>query len=137
MSKENVEIVRRIFDAWEQQDPVSALSALDPEVEWDLTHHNWPGPQKYYGHEGVAEVLAEWISPFSHYELRAERYIDAGNDKVVAVQVERGTHSDSGVEIDRRTASVYTLRQGKVIRIEHFLDHESALEAAGLRESGS
>jgi ketosteroid isomerase-like protein len=40
----------------------------------------------------------------------------------------------SGLEIDSRTGWVCTVRRGKLVRAEGFLDEADALEAAGLQE---
>ncbi|HKP89347.1 MAG TPA: hypothetical protein VJT75_05175 [Thermoleophilaceae bacterium] len=44
MSQENVEIVRRMYDAFLRGDREAARAVLDPEVEWDARHHRgrWP-----------------------------------------------------------------------------------------------
>jgi hypothetical protein len=133
MSEENVEIVRGLYEAFDQGDVESALSRIDPEVVWDLTNHSWPGDDQYFGHEGVVEVLMEWIGSFEDYKVEAERFIDAG-DKVVVISRETARHKGSELGIDRRQASVYTIREGKATRIDHYLDIPKGLQAAGLSE---
>ena len=133
MSRENVEIVRGIYDAFDSGDVGLALRAIDPEVVWDLSNHSWPGDDQYVGHEGIAEALGEWIGAFEDYTVKPERFIDAG-DKVVVIQRESARHKGTDAGIDRRQASVYTMRGGRAVRIDHYLDIPKALEVAGLRE---
>jgi len=61
MSKENVEIMRRGWDAWLHRD-LDAMAALwDPDVVWKTEHfHNWP-ESGYRGHEGIRQFLSEWL----------------------------------------------------------------------------
>jgi uncharacterized protein len=132
MSEDNVEVVRGIYDAFDSGDVGQALSAIDPEVVWDLSNHSWPGADQYFGHEGIVEVLSEWIGAFEGYTVKPERFIDAG-DNVVVIQRETAQHKGTETGIDRRTASVYTMRGGRAIRIDHYLDIPKALEAAGLQ----
>jgi ketosteroid isomerase-like protein len=65
--------------------------------------------------------------------IKPERFIDAG-DGVVVIQRETARHKETDAGIDRRTASVYTMREGKAVRIDHYLDIPKALEAVGLSE---
>ena len=46
----------------------------------------------------------------------------------------RGRGRASGIEIDARLYEVYTLRDGKVLRIDEYEHRAEALEAAGLSE---
>ena len=133
MSQENVEVVQTIYTAFEAGDAVAALERIDPDVVWDLTNHSWPGEDQYIGHEGIVQVLSEFVGSFEDYKVTPERFIDAG-DKVVVIQHEVAMHRGSDAGIDRRQASVYTMRDGKAVRIDHYLDIPKALEAAGLSE---
>jgi len=40
----------------------------------------------------------------------------------------------SGVEIDALFYEIYTLRDGRIVRMDEFTDRSEALEAAGLSE---
>jgi ketosteroid isomerase-like protein len=133
MSQENVEVVRGVYDALDSGDVGRALSAIDPEVVWDLSNHSWPGDDQYFGHEGIVEVLSEWMGAFEDYTIKPERFIDAG-DRVVVIQRETARHKGTDTGIDRRQASVYTMRDGKAVRIDHYLDIPKALEAADVQE---
>jgi ketosteroid isomerase-like protein len=64
------------------------------------------------------------------YELR-----DAGEDVIALVRNQRQWGRHSGVETEIQPyAWTYTVRDGKVVRGCFYPDHQSALEAAGLRE---
>jgi hypothetical protein len=40
----------------------------------------------------------------------------------------------SGVKLDRQDAAVYTLREGKIARLDYYNNRDEALQAVGLRE---
>ena len=46
----------------------------------------------------------------------------------------RGRGRESGVAVDARFYEVYTLRDGKIVRVDEFVERAEALEAAGLSE---
>ena len=133
MSQENVDLVRTVYESFLSADFESALAMIDEAVVWDLSHHNWPGPERYHGHAGVMEVLTEWMGSFEDYRVEVEDVKDGG-DRVVAIQHETAIHKESRAGIDRRTASIYTIRDSRVIRIDNYLEPSDALEAAGLSE---
>jgi ketosteroid isomerase-like protein len=65
--------------------------------------------------------------------VTVEETIDAG-DRVVLSAHHRGRGRGSGIKVDARFYEVYTLREGKIVRVDEFTERAEALEAAGLRE---
>jgi ketosteroid isomerase-like protein len=127
MSQENVEVVRGLFAALDDQDWEATLGLFDPEVEWSPTEGTFHGP------EGVVSSLAEWLEPWEEHHIEAEEFIEAG-DQVVAVVHLTGRGAGSGMEIDQRFFQVYAVSNGKIIRMVEFVRRAEALEAAGLRD---
>jgi ketosteroid isomerase-like protein len=130
MSRENVEIVRRIHDAYTQGDFETALSLLDPEIEW-FPQPNAPDAA-YRGHEGVRESLTQWVGTWEGYRFEVDEIIDVG-DQVLVRARQRGRGKGSGLEIEATQFNVWTLRDGKAVRMRMFGHEEEALEAVGLR----
>jgi ketosteroid isomerase-like protein len=139
MSQENVEIVRRAFDEFQEGlargDPAAPFdSGLNaPEAEWILPPNSPGFRQVYRGREGFLEFMRTWTEDF-HWSIELERVIDAGDDSVVAVFHQRATGKASGVPVELHMALIYELQDGRVIRMRNFLDPAEALEPVGLRE---
>jgi ketosteroid isomerase-like protein len=131
MSEENVEIVRRMWDAFLAADFQTALSFYAPDVEWDGT--NLPDGQIGRGHEAILDHITQWADAWANWTVEVERIVEAGGDQVIVFMRERG-QSDSGLTMDERHAELYTLRDGKIVRRQGFSDPGQALEAAGLSE---
>ena len=131
MSERNVELVRFGYEAYDRGDVDAVLETLDPDVEWKQVEQ----PMAVRGREGVLKAWEEWSEPFQE-DLHAtlEDLIDAG-DSVIAVVRHRGTGKQSGVELDLRTYLVYTLREGKIVRMIEYTERADALSAAGLDPS--
>ncbi len=57
MSQENVEIVRRLYDAVAARDSETVMSIYHPDVEWDHSNNTQlaalVGEKAYRGHEGI------------------------------------------------------------------------------------
>jgi ketosteroid isomerase-like protein len=132
MSQENVEVVRRSFEAFQRGDYEAAVEALDPGIEYDLTH--FPDGQIYLGHDGVREAFRIWLGTWEDYRQVLDELIDLGGDEVLAVVREFGRGKGSGIEVERPTAGVWTMRDGKAVRIRFYPGKAEALEAAGLSE---
>jgi len=131
MSRENVEVVRRMMDAFLQADFETALASYDADVEWDGT--NLPDGQVGRGHEAILNHMIRWADQWDEWNVEVERVIDAGEEQVVVFIRETGK-SKSGLAMDELHAELYSLRDGKVVRRRGFSDPNEALEAAGLRE---
>jgi ketosteroid isomerase-like protein len=86
-----------------------------------------------YGPDAMRDDWERWASAFEELKVTFEEIIDAG-DQVVVVAHHQGRGRGSGVEVDARFYEVYTLREGKVSRVDEYTEREEALEAAGLSE---
>jgi ketosteroid isomerase-like protein len=123
MSQENVEVVRRFLFA-EVED---AMGYADPGIVWNPAEES-----AGHGHDAVRESLERWKGEWDDYELRAEAFEDMGDCVLVTVRVS-GRGRASGVEVDARLYDVYTLRDGKIVRMDQFTEQSEALEAVGFR----
>jgi ketosteroid isomerase-like protein len=134
MSQENVEVVRRMWDAFLSEDPVSGLSFCDPDIKWDGT--NLPDGTIARGREAIVEHAMRWAEQWEDWRTEPERFIDAGGDQVILVFRETG-RSESGLQMDERHAELYRLRDGLVVYRKGFSDPDEALQAVGLSESSA
>ncbi len=108
------------------------MGFLDPAVEI----HDFPeipDTQLYRGHEGFRELFRNVIALFDEMRWYPIEYIDAGEKVVVAVHTVGRGHA-SGAEVEVTAYHVWTIRDGKGIRLQLFADRSQALEAAGLSE---
>jgi ketosteroid isomerase-like protein len=130
MSQENVEIVRRAFayEIYGVGDRAEAEAIFDPDVVMNPVDE---GP--YYGLDAMRNDFERWASVWEELRVTVEEIIDAG-DQVVLVARHEGRGGKSGVEVNARFYEVYTLREGKVWRVDEFNERAEALEAVGLRE---
>jgi len=131
MSRENVEVIRRLYDAWNGDDPsAGVLPFLDPAFEWvNPDYAVEPGIQR--GHEGWAAVSENLSSAFEWFEHEPGEFIDRGG-KVLCLLTFRARGRDSRVPFERAEQHIWTLRDGKVVCIEWFHDEEEARKAVGM-----
>jgi ketosteroid isomerase-like protein len=132
MSRENVELVRRVWEAFLAADLETALSTCDPEIEWDGT--NLPDGHVGRGYDVIMDHIARWTDMWEDWNVELEQVIDAGGEQVVVFIRETG-RSSSGLDMDERHGELYTVRDGMIVRRQGFSDPNEALEAAAARES--
>jgi ketosteroid isomerase-like protein len=67
--------------------------------------------------------------------MTPEEFIDAGADKVLVFSREGGRGRGSGADVvTQPTAHLWTMRDGKAIRMQSYWERADALEAAGLSQ---
>jgi ketosteroid isomerase-like protein len=81
------------------------------------------------GLAGLREVFVEWLAPWRSYRSMTEDVIEVGG-AVVAKVLDRGVPRAGDAEVELRAASVWTLRDGRVHRVEFHVDRDSAMRAA-------
>ena len=75
---------------------------------------------------------------FEHYRPEVEQIIDAGAGRVLTLAIEHGTGRGSGAQVQAsNTAHLWTLREGRAVQLDLFLDRKRALEAVGLSEQAT
>jgi ketosteroid isomerase-like protein len=131
MSQENVEIVRRGFEAWNAGDMDALREIFDPGIVWRAPE-GWPEPGPYIGREAVMrqqeQLRGTWDS--DSFELISD-FIDVG-DRVAVRYIWRGV--GQGPESNIELTGVFTVRKGTIPHIEFFWDHAEALEALGVSQ---
>jgi ketosteroid isomerase-like protein len=131
MSQENVEIVQKAFEV--QDDPEKFFAMIDPHIVW-INYASSLEPKPYVGHEGILKWRESLVTDIQNFRMELTEIIDAGGDQVVTVNKMSGAGRASGLATEREFASVVTLLNGKLVRVQGFETRGQALEAAGLEE---
>jgi ketosteroid isomerase-like protein len=128
MSAENVEVVRSIFAAWLQGD--MATDRLDPEIAM-IESSTIPGATSAYGIDAVRRYMASFANYWDEIRFEPQDYIDAGEQVIVVARLV-GRGKASGIDVNRVWAYVWTVRDGKALRMEGYANRAEALKAVGL-----
>lgn len=127
MSEENVELVRRIYDAWGREESARDFIAADVEY-MNPAYAVEPGTRR--GRKSFSAVR----DSYDDFELQVERFIDPGGDDVIVLARYTGSGRGSGVPVAGEHGYVWTVRDGLAVRFRWFQSHREALEAAGVSE---
>jgi ketosteroid isomerase-like protein len=141
MSQRNVEFVQRIYADygadWTKVSSVAHLERLvDPAIRIDLSRREL-NPAVYEGYEGMRRSAEEVREVWEDWRIEAERFVDAGEGRVLVVERYGGRGRESGVRLQGRAAAIWTLRAGRVVGLEIGVPIEEAFAALGLAQPAS
>ena len=129
MSQQNVEIVRRLYEAMAARDLAALAKLTPPDAEWIPDSRVGEGPIR--GRDNVIRFFMDRAAMFDEIRLEPERIWEKDDKVLVFVSVTgRGQGSGAGFEI--RIGHLWTVRDGVVTRGEGYGNRNEALEALGL-----
>jgi ketosteroid isomerase-like protein len=132
MSQENVEIVRRFYDAWARDEFPGPAELMDPDIEY-VNPSEAVEPGVRHGRDAFSEAVAKVFEGWETWKMEPEEFTAVGDQVAVAVRYcARGR--GSGVQVDGRESALWTIRDGKATRYEWFHGPADAFQAAGLSE---
>jgi ketosteroid isomerase-like protein len=130
MSRQNVEIVQALYDAWAREDFPGSAELLDREIEYvNPEGAVEPGTRK--GIDEFVRAVEKVSEGWAMWRMETERFESVGNQVAVVLRYTARGRS-SGVEVEGRESALWTLRDGRVIRYAWFHDPQDALRAVGL-----
>ncbi len=134
MSQENVEVVRRGYEAFARGDIEGVLEIMDPDVEWAPAIAPLLGVEPVRGRDELRHFFTRDLTEgFDDFEATALSIEDLGDAVLVHTRF-FGRGRASGVPVSLEAFSLVTLRNGKAVSYRDYETKAEALEAAGLRE---
>lgn len=130
--EENVSIISRMYDAWLARDYEAVLATYDPNIRVNPDPEAWwvGMDDDYVGHEGITRYMAGVYEAFADYRPEVEQILDVGEGRVLTLAVEHGTGRGSGAAVQSsKTAHLWTLKDGKAVQLDLFLDRDRAFQA--------
>lgn len=129
----NVDALKPVYEEWSRGNWTPRFEVYADDMEW-----GWS--EEFPGLAGVSRDpeersrrLREWLSPWEDWRCEVEEFLAHG-EFVVALTRYTGRGKESGVTVDTQGAHLWTMRDGKVARLEVFSNRSKALEAAGLAD---
>jgi ketosteroid isomerase-like protein len=131
MSPENVEIVRRVYEAFTRRDLDAALALGHDSITWGTLFSVETAVLR-----GKQEIRAAWESQIEALDVRIDvlELTPLDETRVLAVGTWRGRGLDSGVPVQQTATQVFTVEGGQVRSVETYASKHGALEAVGLSE---
>jgi ketosteroid isomerase-like protein len=134
MSRENVEIVRRTYAEWAQGNMKAGVELFDPQIVFESFMPDSTERVIAKGPEAVEAFMREFLAQWRDYRLIGEDFREVGTNQVAVSGHQSATGRASGIATFDSMCSVWTFREGQVVRLVFERDMAKALEAVGLRE---
>ena len=132
MSQENVEVVRRIYVAFERGDSAEMLRATHPAI----TCHDRPGhpvAKVFHGRAGLLALIEDDRQTVGGMRWEPLHFTEIGHRVLVRVR-QSGRGQSSGVPVEGEVVMVWTIDGGAARALHIYSTEAEALEAVGLSE---
>ena len=134
MSQENVELVRRLIQAFNDRDYPAAELIYSEDAVLNLIggFADLTGAQ-FRGREAVLKWLTDWVETLDpRAQIASVRPVS--DDQVFAILNIAATGAASGADTALRTGNVYSVRNGRISAHDAYYDVNEALKAMGVNE---
>jgi ketosteroid isomerase-like protein len=122
-------LVRRLYELWQQGEQEEALASVDREIEW-IDPPDSPESDTHVGPEGILFSTDRWLAGFEQWSMEVEEVRDLGDGKVLVQIRQRGRGRGSTVDIEAPVFHLWTISDGRAVRMQMFLHEPEALAAA-------
>ena len=122
----DIDVVRQVVEAFRDRDVARMRTLFDEQSEFTSTVAAIEGGP-YRGRDGIERYVSDLDDVFDDWHSEDERYLDAGDGRVILTYRVVGRGKGSGAPVDEEIAIVWTIRDGKALRGKVFLDPEEAL----------
>ena len=124
----NVDVIKRLYQAFAEGDLDTVSALLDPSVEW-IESEGIPYGGVFIGYEAVLNgVFASIGSEWDNFKANVDQFINAG-DIVITLGTDSGTYKATGKSMEAPTASIWTLKNGKVVKFRQYIDTLAVVNA--------
>jgi len=125
---DNVEIMRRGYEAFAARGVDGFLEFIHPEFELVTPPGLALEPQTYRGHEGVRRYFDSFYEAVDEIRMEPDDFIPAGDKVIVPFRLTTRGRT-SGIEASMHAVQVCQIRDGKAFRFDIYPTVEEALAA--------
>jgi ketosteroid isomerase-like protein len=126
----NADIVRRGFAILERAGVEAIVDVFDPDFEAVIPPELSAEPDTYRGADGLRRYFAGFEDSLEGVQFVPEDYAEVGDKVIVTVRL-RARGVGSGIPVEQTVVQVWSIRDGRALRVEAYRDLESARRAAG------
>ena len=110
----------------------TAAELVDDHAEFDWSNSRAPYGGRYRGRDELRAMWQLWLEAWEEWETEIVEAIELDAETVLIATRVKARGKESGVTVGARGASVWTVREGKIVRAKLFQSKSEALAALGL-----
>jgi ketosteroid isomerase-like protein len=127
IANKDVKTLRDAYEALNQGDIERALAVLDENAEW-CEHSDLPEAGLYRGRAAIRSFLESFLESWENFTQETED-VRAGEECVLILLRSRSRGKGSGIAVEAQYAHLWTMRDGRGLRVDAYFDREEALSA--------
>ncbi len=132
MSQANIELIKRVYAAFNQASIPAVLQEFAPTIQWHAADHSPLADRSpYRGLEAVRDgVFLRITQNFDRLVVRVDEIFSAAADRVVALGYYDGALKSNRTSFQAQVAHIWTIADGKVVKFQQYVDTYQLAEAA-------
>jgi ketosteroid isomerase-like protein len=134
VSRENVEIVRRSFEAFRRGGLDNVAKFWHPDIYWRAAEGAADDVGVMRGAQALRRYYQDWIDAFDELEAEVEEVMFESGERCAVVVRNSGRPRGSDARVHGRYYVVCTVRQGRIVSGREYETRAEALAAVGVRE---
>ena len=127
-SSSPIDVVRALYEAINARDYNAGFALLDEDFEWLEPRETLLGGN-HRGFDEVRQAIERQLEVWDEFTIEPEEFHEVGNRVAVPIR-QRARGGSSGVELEIRIGHLWTVDDGKVVRLEVFPAREDARSGA-------
>ena len=130
---ENVAIVNGLYQAFAKGDIPTVLAGMDAKIEWNEAESNSLADNNpYVGPDAILNgVFVRLGANHEYFKLADIELHDMSNNKVLATLRYDAKNKATGIVYNAQAAHLWTLKDGKVIAFQQYVDTKKLADAEG------
>jgi ketosteroid isomerase-like protein len=135
MSRENVEAVRSVYEAWARGKMRAGAELLHPKVVFESFMPDMQERYVAHGLNGVEVFMREFLAAWSDYRIFADEIRQVDEETIFVTGRQTCIGKQSGASVEAPAFSIWNFDdEGRVTRLVWETNREDALKAAGLSD---
>jgi ketosteroid isomerase-like protein len=131
-SEQSVKVAESVFEAFNSEHIEEVLALTHADFELEVPPSLSAEPDLYRGHAGMRRYWESFQDAMEEIRMSPE-VVAAGGDSVVVALHLTAKGRSTGIAVEQHTVGVWTIRDGKILRIRAFASRSEALAAVGLK----
>jgi len=131
--QESIDVVRGGFEAFNSGDIGRILAFAHRDFEAIVPPELSAEPDTYRGHDGIRRYFESFQDAMDEIRFQLERFWEV-EESVVAVVRITAKGRQTAIAVEQRIAQLWTIRDGRALRVRTYASLAEALEAVGLTD---
>jgi ketosteroid isomerase-like protein len=129
--EENVQTVRKFFEAMGSGDRHALLAVTAEDIEWIIPGNDWPLAGTHRGHAGLSELLKKASDSVETSFPEPPEFVAQG-DQVMVIGFAKGQVKATKKTFEDYFVFAITVRDGKLKKIREYVDTQALARAASM-----